>query len=286
MISSLEHNSIVSAALTLEEKGFEIEIIPVNKNGLVDIDTLKELVRDDTILASICAVDSEIGLKQPVEEIALFLKKYPNCFFHTDAAQAIGKVNIDYSNIDLVTITPHKFYGMNGIGMLIKKRGASLKSQINGGASTTIYRSGTPVIGLIASLYQALSLALNNIKKRETYIKSLSDYIKTELSKYQGVTINNTSASIPDTINFSVKKIPSLTVQEYLNKHDIYVSTKTSCCPIETPSKLVYALTKDKSLSSTSIRLSLSYLNTKEEIDEFLRVFDIMYKEYEVNGKI
>ena len=109
--------------------------------------------------------------------------------------------------------------------------------------------------------------------------------MKKELSKYEKVHINNTVYSIPHTINFSVKGVKALKIQEDLEKYNIYVSTKVSCCPIETPSKLVYALTKDKGLSSSSIRLSLSHLTKEEEIDEFLRVFDLIYKEYE-NGKI
>ena len=105
-------------------------------------------------------------------------------------------------------------------------------------------------------------------------------------SKYNNVYINNTNDSIPHTINFSIKGIPALEVQRKLEEHNIYLSTKTSCCPIETPSKLVYALTKDKSLSSSSLRLSISHLTTKEEIDIFLQAFNSIYKEYEENGKI
>ena len=121
LVSSLEHNSIISTCSNLQELGYEIDLIPVNKDGLVDIDILKQMIREDTILVSICAVDSEIGLVQPIEEISNLLKNYENIIFHTDASQAFGKVNINYSNCDLITIAPHKFYGMNGISILIKK---------------------------------------------------------------------------------------------------------------------------------------------------------------------
>ena len=103
LISGLEHNSIVSSATTMQEQGFEVEIIPVNREGFVDVDALKQMIRDDTILVSICSVDSEIGLRQPIEEIGKLLKQYPNCVFHSDASQAIGKVNIDYSGVDYAT---------------------------------------------------------------------------------------------------------------------------------------------------------------------------------------
>ena len=286
LISALEHNSIVSASTYFQERGFEVELIPVNKDGLIDITALKSLLRDDTILVSVCYVDSEIGLKQPIEAIGKILKEYPNCVFHADASQAVGKISTNFNNVDLVTITPHKFYGLNGIGIVIKKKDISLTSQINGGKSLTIYRSGTPDTASIVSLKLALEIAVENLSNRYDYIKELSETLKQELKKYKNVHINNTDASIPHTINFSVKGIKSIDLQKRLEDYNIYVSTKTSCCPIETPSKLVYALTKDKILSSTSIRVSLSHLTTKEEINEFLRVFDIIYKEYEDCGKV
>ena len=286
LISALEHNSIVSASTYFQERGFEVELIPVNKDGLIDITALKSLLRDDTILVSVCYVDSEIGLKQPIEAIGEILKEYPNCVFHTDASQAVGKISTNFNYVDLVTITPHKFYGLNGIGIVIKKKDISLTSQINGGKSLTIYRSGTPDTASIVSLKLALEIAVENLSNRYDYIKELSETLKQELKKYKNVHINNTDASIPHTINFSVKGIKSIDLQKRLEDYNIYVSTKTSCCPIETPSKLVYALTKDKILSSTSIRVSLSHLTTKEEINEFLRVFDIIYKEYEDCGKV
>ena len=286
LISALEHNSIVSASTYFQERGFEVELIPVNKDGLIDITALKSLLRDDTILVSVCYVDSEIGLKQPIEAIGKILKEYPNCVFHADASQAVGKISTNFNNVDLVTITPHKFYGLNGIGIVIKKKDISLTPQINGGKSLTIYRSGTPDTASIVSLKLALEIAVENLSNRYDYIKELSETLKQELKKYKNVHINNTDASIPHTINFSVKGIKSIDLQKRLEDYNIYVSTKTSCCPIETPSKLVYALTKDKILSSTSIRVSLSHLTTKEEINEFLRVFDIIYKEYEDCGKV
>ena len=286
LISALEHNSIVASATDMQEKGFDVEIIPVNKDGLVSIEDLRKMLRDDTILVSVCHADSEIGLVQPIKEIGNLLKEYPNCFFHTDASQAIGKVPLGYDNVDLVTIAPHKFYGLNGTGILIKKKGVSLKPQISGGKSTTVYRSGTPCLADIASCDIALDIALKEREKRYKYIKELSDKVKAKLQEYKDVHINNTHNSIPHTINFSIKKVRAIDIQNALEKYDIYVSTKTSCCPVNTPSKLVYALTKDKSLSTSSIRLSISHLTTKEEIEEFLKAFDNIYKEYQDNGKI
>ena len=279
IVSSLEHNSIISSCTYLQENGFDVDLIPINKDGLVDIDTLKEMIREDTILVSVCAVDSEIGLTQPIEEIGKFLKKYESIIFHTDASQAIGKVSIDYSNCDLITIAPHKFYGMNGVSILVKKRNVSLKPIILGGKSTTVYRSGTPVINMITSTKVALEKALNLLDERNSYITKLNNKIITKLKEYKNVHINNTDKSIPHTINISIKGVKSDLFASKLNDYGVMISTKTSCCPLNTPSKLVYALTKDKTLASTSIRISLSHLTKEEEINEFLEIFGKCYKE-------
>lgn len=286
LLSSLEHNSLISAATVMQEQGFEVELIPVNHEGLIDLSTLKNMIREDTILVSICSVDSELGLKQPIEEIGNILKDYPNCIFHTDASQSIGKVEIDYTNVDLITVTPHKFYGLPGIGILVKKQNVSLKPQINGGKSTTIYRSGTPDLASIVACTKALHIALENLYSNNIYVTKLNKIIINKLKEYKKIVINNRSSSIPHIINFSIKGVKSLEIQRFLEEKEIYVSTKTSCCPIETPSKLVYALTQDKALSTSSIRVSLSSLTTEKEVNNFLETIDILYKEYEQNGKI
>ncbi len=279
IVSSLEHNSIIASCTYLQENGYDIDLLPINSDGLVDIDALKELIREDTILVSVCAVDSEIGLVQPIEEISKFLKDNYDVVFHTDASQAVGKVNVDYTNCDLITIAPHKFYGMNGVSILVKKKNVSLKPLILGGKSTTVYRSGTPVINMITSTSVALEKALRLLDERNEYITKLNNKLISAFKEYKNVHINNTDKSIPHTINISIKGVKSDLFAEKLNENKVMVSTKTSCCPLNTPSKLVYALTKDKSLASTSIRISISHLTKENEIDEFLKIFDKCYKE-------
>lgn len=286
LVSSLEHNSIIASATTMQEKGFEVDLIPVNKDGIISVDEIKKLIRDDTILVCVTSIDSEIGIRQPIEEIGKFLKNYPNCYFHTDATQAIGKVDIDLKDVDLATITPHKFSGLNGFGMLIKKKHVGLKPLINGGRSTTIYRSGTPVLANVVALDKALDIALKNKEERYNYVNKFYKIIIEKLKNYDRVIINNTKNSIPFTINFSIKGIKSLDFVKKLEEYDIYVSTKTSCCPSESPSKMVYALTKDKNLASSSVRISLSHLTKEEEINEFLKVFDKCYKELCINAEV
>ena len=280
LISALEHNSIVASAVKMQSMGFEVEVIPVRNDGLIDIDALKKMVRDDTILVSVCTVDSEIGLRQPIKEIKEVLKDYPHCLLHTDATQGFGKIALDLTIPDLVTLAPHKFYGLTGMGLLIKNKKIGLVPQIDGGKSTTIYRSGTPELPSIGALDKAISISLENIDSNYNYVEELNVIIKDKLSLYKNVVINSRDNSLPFTINFSVKNVKALKIVERLEDREIYVSAKTSCCPVESPSKLVYALTKDKSLASTSVRVSLSHLTTKEEVEEFLKTFDKIYHEY------
>ena len=120
------HN--LQGVLKMQELGFVVEMLPLKKNGQVDVAQIKSLLKEDTILVSVCSVDSELGIRQPIEEIGKVLKDYKYCFFHSDASQAIGKVAIDYQNVDLVTVAPHKFYGMLGTGILIKKKNVGLNT--------------------------------------------------------------------------------------------------------------------------------------------------------------
>ena len=282
IISSLEHSSIIAPAGRMQELGFEVDMVSVNKDGTVDLEELKRLIRDDTILVSITSVDSELGIRQPIEKIGKMLKDYPNLYFHTDASQIIGKDHIDFTDVDLVTIAPHKFYGLNGFGVLLKKKEVGLKPIIYGGKSTTIYRSGTPVTGSVIALDKALELAVTKIDERQSYIKKLHDLVISKL-KERNFIINSTENSIPNTINFSVKGVTSNVLVQLLGEKEVYISSKTSCSAEDSPSKSIYALTNDAKLATSSMRISLSHLTTEEEIEEFFRIFDITLEEY--NGK-
>ena len=272
LLSSLDHQSLIAPATKLQEQGFDLE-------------ELKYLLRDDTILVSVTSVDSELGIIQPINEIGALLKAYKHCIFHTDASQAIGKIDLNLENVDLVTIAPHKFYGLNGTGLLIKKKGIELSPIIDGGRSTTVYRSGTPVLPEITALCKALQIALNNQKERTEYVEKLNSILIEKLKSYKNIHINSNEYSIKNIVNISISGIKSTEFVDYMGKNNICISAKTSCCPVETPSKLVYALTKSKELSTTSLRISLSHLTTKEEIDEFIKIFDKGYREF-LNGKI
>jgi len=270
--TKLEHSSVYGPVTYLMNKGFDIDFINLDENGMIDINHLKELVTEKTILVSISAVNSEIGLRQDVEKLAKILKNYPKCFFHVDATQCIGKDEIDVANIDLVSFTAHKFYGIKGIGALIKKEKIELKPLIHGGKSTTIYRSGTPAPALISSLSKSLRLSLENNLKQYTYIKELNDEIIENIKKLENVSINHNKYCIPHILNISVIGIKPESFQHALEESDIYISTGSACATGDS-SGSVYEFTKNSKKASSSIRISLSHLTTKEEVKVFIKVF-------------
>ena len=274
----LEHSSILSTINYLtDHKGFTVDYVKIDDEGRVDIDNLKKLLTHDTILVSICAVDSELGIIQPIEEISEILKEYPKCFFHVDCTQALGKIPINFSLMDFASLSMHKIYGMKGIGLLIKKKNILIDNLIHGGKSTTTYRSGTPALPLIVSSMKALTLVMDDMDNHEKYVKKLNQRIITELKKYKNISINSTKYSIPYTINFSIKNIKPETLIHAFDEYDIYISTKSACSTSNTMSDAVYAVTKNRDRAMNSIRVSISYKTTEEEIEEFLSKFEIIY---------
>lgn len=275
--TSLEHSSVIAPLNYLTKEGFEVDFVNLKEDGTVDLEHLKSLMRDDTLLVSISYVDSELGVVQPINEISKIVKKNPKTFFHVDCTQAVGKINVDLSNIDLASISAHKFYGLKGVSLLIKKENIVIEPLIHGGKSTTVYRSGTPALPLYASMMKALELIIPNIDKNTKYISKLNKKIIDKLSTYENIYINSTEKSIVNTINISIKGIKPETFIHALEEYEIYVSTKSACSKADSMSNSVYAVTKDKERASNTIRISLSYLTTEEEIDKFLEVFDKCY---------
>jgi cysteine desulfurase len=274
----LEHSSVTGAFTALQNDGYEVDFVDISRDGHVDLDHLKELLRTDTILVSICYVDSEIGIMQDVEKIANLIANYPNCYFHVDATQAIGKIPVCFDNIDLITFSPHKFYGLNGCGILIRKENVLIQPLIHGGISTTTFRSGTPMLAFATSTDKALTLALDDLDNKYKHVKQLNDKLRTSLSKYPKVSINSTNNSIPYILNISVKGVRGELFQDELEKLDIFISTKSACCHTNTASKPVYALTKDRKLAMSTLRISVGYMTTMEDIEGFLLGFDDCYK--------
>ena len=267
--TELEHSSIVAPINYLTTLGYEVDFVALDENGKVDLDDLIRLIRDDTVLVTISSVNSEVGVKQDLKELSEVIKsKNSKTIFHSDITQSIGKEKLDLSYVDLASLSCQKFYGMKGIGALIKKDNIQIEPLIHGGKSTTIFRSGTPATPLIASFAKALRLVYEDFDNKCKQVKEVHDYLIDKLQDVD-IYINSNDNCLPNMVNISLKNIKSEVMLHALEEKDIYVSTQTACST-GNYSKAVYALTHDKEKSSSSMRISLSYLTTKEEIDIFV----------------
>jgi len=271
--TQLEHSSITATLSSLQKAGAEVDFAPLFSDGTVDIEGLENLIREDTLMISIGAINSETGIRQPIEEIAKNLKeKYPSVLFHTDATQAIGKVKIDYSYVDMLSFSAHKFYCFKGIGGLIKRKDTVLIPQIKGGSSTTKFRSGTPCLELIHSVNSALSETLCNFETKAARVSELNSYLRNELAAFPNFIINSPDSAIPQILNFSFLGTKATALQHYMSENEIYISTGTACAAHTDMSAAILTLTGDEERAKSSVRISISYLTGKNEIDTFLSV--------------
>lgn len=277
--TKLEHSSILECVNYLESIGYIIDYVNILDNGQVDINHLKFLIDKDTLIVSIHQVNSEIGFYQDINKIGNILKNYPTIIFHVDGTQAIGKIPVSLENIDLYSFSCHKFFGLKGIGCLIKKDHIQLEPMIHGGKSQTIYRSGTPPLALIVSAAKALRLALDKQIDKYNYVLKLNKILKLELCKIDGIVINSNELSIPHIINISIPSVKPETMLHALEKEKIYISTKTACSKDSSDSVTLKAIGKDSSISGHSIRISISYLTTEEEIKIFIEKLKKCIKE-------
>lgn len=275
--TELEHPSVSEVFNYLKTKGFKVSYINLLEDGTIDIDHLKSIIQDDTILVSISYVNSEVGIVQPINEIGELLKEYPKLFFHVDGTQAVGKIKVDLTNIDLFSFSAHKFYGLKGIGCLYKKDRVDIENLIHGGKSQTKYRGGTPPLALIVSMAKALRLALEDLDKKYKYVLDLNTYLRNNLNKIEGVIINSNDKSIPHILNISIPGIKPSTMMNALSRYDIYISTQTACSLEDSPSNALTAIYHNEERALSSLRISISHKTTKEEIDLFLKHFKEEY---------
>ena len=281
----LEHSSILSPLSYLQSKGYIVEFLKID-NGKIDINDLKSKLDHDTLLVSVCYVDSELGTLLNTDEVFKIVKEYDKeIYTHSDITQGLGKVNINLNNIDMASFSGHKIYTFKGIGGLIKKNNIKLVPLIHGGKSTSIYRSGTPQTELIYSLSCAFDLFKDSINDKYSYVQELNNRIRNKLSEYQNIKINSTDKSIPHILNFSILGKVSNDTQKYFSEHGIYLSTKSACSSDKELSRTVLNTYHDEDRARSSIRVSLSYRTTSEEIDYFLDVLSKYMEEENENSK-
>lgn len=282
--SIYEHPSVLEAFKQLEKEfGFEVTYLSPNKDGIITINELEKNIKKETIFVSIMGVNNEIGSVNPIEEIGDYLKKYPKIIFHSDVAQLIGKTNknIDFNKIDLLTISAHKMHGLVSSGVLIKRKKIELFPLASGGGQEYNYRSGTNDLASALAFKTTLNLALNNSKERYKHVEDLANtlisYLKSHPDLYE---LNLPNPVNPYIINFSMITKKGSVVVEALSNKGIMVSSISAChSSKEKGSYVVASLNKGDLVSNNTVRVSLDYLNTKEEIDTLVSTLDKIIKD-------
>ncbi len=276
--SPLEHKSVLDTLKYLEICGFEVSYVKLTSDGQVDLKDLESLVRDDTILVSICAVNSEVGYRAPLKTIRQVInKKNSNVLFHSDMTQALGKIKVNLNDVDLASFSGHKIYAPKGIGILYKSKKVEIEPLIWGLTENAKFRGGTPPLPLIVSLAKAMRIMNENLENNIKKVTKLNELLVSGLNDDR-IHINSNNLCVPHIVNLSLKCIRSETFVRSLEKYEVYISTNTACSSLES-STVLKAVTDDKTINTTSIRISLSHFTTKLEINEFIRIFYKVYDE-------
>ncbi len=272
--SAFEHHAVLHTLKKLESQGFEITLLPVHSDGFVRVDELEAAIRPDTALVTIMYANNEIGTVQPIAEIGRVCRE-KGVLFHTDAVQAAGHIKIDVKaeNIDMLSLSAHKFHGPKGIGMLYAKKGINLYTLIEGGAQERGKRAGTENVPAIMGMAAAFKEANENIDKNFGYVKSLRDKLAQGLSKIPHSKINgDISNGLAGTLNMCFEGIEGESLLLLLDDRGISASSGSACTSGSLdPSHVLLALGLPHEVAHGSLRISLSEYNTEEEVEHILK---------------
>ncbi|MCB7069279.1 cysteine desulfurase [Caldibacillus sp. 210928-DFI.2.22] len=272
----IEHPSVLNTCIQLENSGFDVTYLPVDETGRVRVEDVKKALRKDTILVSIMHVNNEIGSVQPIEKIGELLKNHPKTLFHVDHVQGVTKVPLDFheSNVDFASISSHKFHGLKGTGAIYIRKGLKLAPLLAGGGQERGFRSGTENLAGIVAMAKALRLGMLDYEAKIDTMMGVRDFLINELQLIEGVKMNTPKQNTaPHIINFSVQGFKAEVLVHELEQHGLYVST-TSACSSRTnePSRTILAMGLGEERATTSIRISLSFDNTKEEAKQAVAI--------------
>lgn len=273
--SSIEHKAINSTCQYLEKIGYEISYIDVDKYGVINLDSLKKAIREDTILVSIMYANNEIGTIEPIEEVGNILKT-KGILFHVDAVQALPTIDIDVNklNIDLMSLSAHKIGGPKGIGLLYIRENTKINSFIHGGDQERKKRAGTENLANIVGFAKAFEL-LKSKKNKVDYIRNLRDKLENDLLKLKGVHLNGHPVKrLVGNLNISIENIDSQVLLMLLDQKGVYVSSGSACTAGSlNPSHVLKAIGRNDDLARNCIRISI---NEENNLDEILQASDII----------
>ena len=271
--TEVEHASVASPMKYLEKEGYNVVYLPVDRYGVVNIESLKKEMSEDTLLVSVMHVNNEVGAIQPVGEIGKYIKTInPKVVYHVDAIQAFGKMEIrpKKEHIDILTVSGHKIHGSKGSGFIYIKKNTKINPIISGGGQQDGIRSGTENVPGIAGIGQAAKDCYDNLEQNVRRMTELKDYLIDRLSEIEGVTINSRKGNegAPHIVSASFRGVRSEVLLHALEDKGIYVSAGSACSSNRPSiSRTLKAMNIDKDLLGSTIRFSFSEFNTKEEID-------------------
>ncbi|KAF1303908.1 cysteine desulfurase family protein [Enterococcus sp. JM9B] len=285
IISSIEHPAVSETAAQLQELGFDISIAPVDAAGFVDVAALEKLIRSETILVSIMAVNNEIGSIQPIREISEVLKNHPKIHFHVDAVQAITKVPQEKwltDRVDFATFSAHKFHGPRGVGFIYWRKGRKIAPLLTGGGQEQNHRSGTESVPGIVAMAKALRLSLEKKAERPQHVQLLKTYLHTALAAYDKVTIFSEEENFaPHILCFALKGIRGEVMVHAFEEKQIYLSTTSACSSRKKmASSTLHAMHVPNALATSAVRISLDESNTMAEVEQFLIIFNQLYQKF------
>jgi len=270
----VEHAAVYETVQALEEEGFRITFIDVKGSDAEILKSIEDSICEDTILISCMHVNNEMGRVFPIDQIGQLIKKHPKIKFHVDAVQSIGKIPVDMDkmNIDMLSLSSHKFHGLKGSGALLVNQYLKVKPQITGGDQMYGFRSGTVNVPGAVAMAKALRLAIEPLDENYKKIKDLYNYTVEELQKIEGVVLNcHYEAQSPFIINFAAVPIKGETLVHALEEHDVYISAKSACSSkTATASRILLSMGVTEDVALESVRISFSKHTTQEEINQFL----------------
>lgn len=271
--TKIEHPSVMDSCKQLEELfGFEVTYLDVKEDGKIDLNDLKNSLRKDTILVSIMAVNNEMGSIQDIEGISNVIKENSTALYHIDATQAMCKEKLNYNLADLYNFSSHKFYGLKGSSVLVKKEKVRLVPLMSGGQQENGARGGTVNWASHMMLAKSLRLGLEKMEEHYNYVKDLKTYLLEKLTTINGLRVNSPVDSTPYVLNIYFNNKRGEVIMNALSNKGIYISTKSACSSRSKDySTSIYEVTKDATISKNSLRISLSHLTTKEELDVFVK---------------
>ena len=284
IVSDIEHPAIKESAAWLKTQGFEVDYAPVDARGFVKVDALANLLRPDTTLVSVMAVNNEIGSIQPIHDIAALLEDRPTVSFHVDAVQALAKVATEVylpERVDFATFSSHKFHGLRGVGFVYIKEGKKITPLLTGGGQEKEMRSTTENVAGIAATAKALRLAMENQEAFASKTQQMKEVIRKELANYPDVTIfSGEDHFAPHILTFGIKGVRGEVVVHAFEEFDIYISTTSACSSkAGKPAGTLIAMGVDKSIAQTAVRLSLDLENDMSQVEQFLTKFKLFFEQ-------